>query len=104
MKKLTGFELTKALETMGERDDLSFDVELEVETVSETEAKGHLNFMNVGWTYELNENVLFLNLDDAEAHWDGVMDATPEQLLEWEDDVQTTMEGLIEIGTVVSVK
>ncbi|AJD93591.1 hypothetical protein JMA_42740 (plasmid) [Jeotgalibacillus malaysiensis] len=104
MKKLTGFELTKALKAMEEREDLSFDVELEVETVSETEAKGHIHFMNVGWTYELKENVLFLNLDDAEAHWDGVMDATPEQLLEWEDEAQTTMEGLIEIGTVVSVK
>lgn len=102
MKKLTGIEVTEALQALEERDDLTFDVELEAEVVSETEAKGHINFMNVGWAYELKENVLFLNLDDAEAHWDAVMGASPEEILAWEDDAQTTMEGLIEIGTVVS--
>lgn len=104
MGKLTGIEVTASLKALEERDDLAFEVELEVETSTESEAKGHINFMNVGWKYELKENVLFLSLDDAEAHWDGVMDATPEQLLEWEDEAQTTIEGLIEIGTVVSVK
>ena len=104
MKKMTGIEVTGALMALEEREGLGYEVEVEVEVNKEDHAKGYIGFMNVGWIYEFTGDVLQLTLDDVETHFDHVLGMTGEDILIQEDDVQVEMEGLIEIGTVVSIK
>lgn len=104
MKKLTGIDVTEALMALQQREDLGYEVEIEVEVNEENHAKGDITFMNVGWDYEFAGEVLMLTLNDAETHFDHVLGMTPEEIAVQEDDVQVEMEGLIEIATVVSIR
>lgn len=104
MMKVDGNTITEELVALEERKDLGFDVEVEVEVNEPELAKGHINFMNTGWDYEFKEGMLFLNLNDAETHFDHVLGMSGEQIGEQEHDVQVTMEQILEIGTVVTIK
>lgn len=104
MKKLTGIEVTEALMALKNREGLGYEVEVEVEINEEDHAKGDITFMNVGWEYEFVGVVLRLTLNDAETHFDHVLGMTVEEIAIEEDNIQVEMEGLIEIGTVVTIR
>lgn len=103
MVKVDGNVVTDILLALEGRTDLGFDVEVEVEFNDRSLAKGHIDFMNVGWDYEFEGETLMLNLNDAETHFDHVWGMNGEQIGEQEHDVQVTMESITELATVVTI-
>lgn len=103
MKKVDGLEVTRSLLALEGRTDLGFEVEVEVEINEPMHAKGFINFMNTGWDYEYVGTALFLEMNDAETHFDHVLGLDGEKIGEHEHDVQTSMEGFTEIATVVNI-
>ncbi|WP_442638108.1 hypothetical protein [Rossellomorea marisflavi] len=101
MEKVTGKEVTKRLVSLEERNDLGFDVELYSEMEENEEARGVITFMNVGFTYSFNGDVLLLELSDREAYFDHTKGMSTEDIQTEEENVQVKMEDLIEIATVV---
>lgn len=101
--KLDGHKVTDMLMALELRTDLGFEVEMEVEVNDASLAKGHINFLNVGWDYEYKGESLVLELNDAETHFDHIWGLDGEKIGEHECEVQETMEGITKIPTVVNI-